>query len=710
MPNKCFSEDDTKEAREFLGKYVPRIEISDNEDIILDKDGVILCKWHEKNGIPQISRTRKVIIGKFRPLRRLELDGETLFEVETTRKFRGNAEEILAQLKREGVIVHKARASDAINALLSGLDLPVEKGHATFGVFKTESGELELCLEPQPRSDSQNRVKIQISRKIHTEATVDHLIAWLRLSEFWHMYELYPVMGLAAIAPFALVLRDAGVLVPYLYHVSPESGLGKTELLRLFTRRLFGNEVLSTDAIKSDYRLADTLDSFGGLIAIEEAENLPWERFSPHLQLAAEQPLQDARGTGSLGMRPYWSRAVLGFSGNCFPTRRKALLVRFIMVEFDRSSLRERRKLENRKRLKNIVKQLKPIGWHLIKAEINTVNTVEKLIERIESHEERIEELYSGNFEDPRRAMIWAVVYEGLQAWQRFAEQMKVNWQAPDYEEFVNEVVTVIEANAFAQVEAPVAQFIAWWHAWKATHTSHVDGVEVIKGHGEIWREYEVMVDGKKINGDVVTRAVLDLYERENRHRGGLAVLTLGDLNKGVEALYGIPASSLPASARISGKKFKVAFVPAEDGVMKEKLTPPQNTSSKVPPPTCTQNYQHQTARNLEKRNNEKSRFHATQSRLRSLQKANGTVEPEKCEGAQKNCGNLSQQELAEKVKSALIKLQKKSIKGVSASEIALEIGNKYQVTRIEDLLKEWYDKGLVYKPEPKSNFWRWVG
>ncbi len=540
------------------------VELGDGEEVVLTDNGVLLRKLrrNKRGGELEVSGMRKVVVGRFRPLRKLELDGESIFEVETTRKFRGNAEEVLAQLKREGIIVHKARASDAINALLSGLELPVERGHATFGVYKTESGELELCLEPQPRSESQARIKKQIGKKVHTEATPGNLAAWFRLREFWHPYELYPVMALAAIAPFALVLKDEGVPVPYLYHLSQESGLGKTELLRLFTRRLFGNEILSTDAIKSDYRLADTLDSFGGLIAIEEAENFAWEKFSPHLQLSAEQPLQDARGTGSLGSRPYWSRAVLGFSGNHFPTKRKALLVRFITVEFDRTALKERRRLENRRRLKNITRRLKPIGWRIVEAEIEAIKTAEELVRRIEKHEERIEETYPGSFEDPRRAGIWAVVYEGLQAWQRLAEQLGVDWRAPSYEGFVNDVVAMIETNAFAQVEAPVAQFITWWRGWKATHE---DGMGNIKGQDKIWREHVIETGEKKVQGDVITRAVLDIYERESRHKGSVAVLTLTDLNKGVEALYNIPLDKLPSSARIGGRKYKVAFIPADD-------------------------------------------------------------------------------------------------------------------------------------------------
>lgn len=128
---------------------------------------------------------------------------------------------------------------------------------------------------------------------------------------------------------------------------------------------------------------------------------------------------------------------MLGFSGNCFSTKRKALLVRFITVEFDRTALKERRKLENRKRLKAVERQLKPIGWPLREAQIEAIKTAEELVRRIEMHEECIEGVYPGSFEVPRRAGIWAVIYEGLQAWQRLTEKLGVDWQASSYHKFV---------------------------------------------------------------------------------------------------------------------------------------------------------------------------------------------------------------------------------------------------------------------------------
>lgn len=63
-------------------------------------------------------------------------------------------------------------------------------------------------------------------------------------------------------------------------------------MLNVFTRHFFGLNLKTADEINSDFRLADALDSFGGLVGVNEAQSLKWDRFSPHLQAAAEQPRQ----------------------------------------------------------------------------------------------------------------------------------------------------------------------------------------------------------------------------------------------------------------------------------------------------------------------------------------------------------------------------------------------------------------------------------
>ena len=546
------------EKSDFGSKYA---EVSDN--------ALKLITETEKKGK---TYTKEVIVVRnFKPTKRIELDGETVFEAKSGRSIRGNIKEILEELSKNGQISNRAAAPDCISSILTGLNIPTIKGHATYGVYP-QGDSLEFCTEPLTRSDSHKKIKREIDKYKDIEITQENFLKWVELTKFWNLYEILPIMGLSAIAPFSFVLRDKGVMVPYIYHLSQDSGLGKSELMRVFTTYLFGHVLLTADGINSPFRLSDSIDSFGGLLGVEEAESFKWERFSPHLQASAEQPQQDSRGTGSLNMRPYFSRAVLGFSGNSFPTRRKALLVRFIVVEFDRTAKTQRRKLSNRKSLKTIERSLKRIGFELVRAELEAVKTAEELVKRIESHAEELEKIYAGDFKDPRRANAWGLIYEGLKVWERLAEKLKVDWQTLSYEEFVAEVINKIEFEAFNQVEPLVANFKAWWQAWKALNTQiKGDGIQ-IKGEGEIWREYTVEFDGREIKGDIISKPVLSLYEKENR---GKISISLMDINKGIGALYGISFADLPKIFRINNKPMKVAFVPDNEPESELKLEKP---------------------------------------------------------------------------------------------------------------------------------------
>lgn len=122
-----------------------------------------------------------------------------------------------------------------------------------------------------------------VEERMDAEATKEQIGKWLEVPEFWDIYELLPAMGMAGIAPFGKVLRSEGKMVPYLFHLSPESGLGKTEVLRIYSNLLFGRTLENSDSIGSQYRLADVFDSFGGLIGVEEGDDFKWRKFSAAL-------------------------------------------------------------------------------------------------------------------------------------------------------------------------------------------------------------------------------------------------------------------------------------------------------------------------------------------------------------------------------------------------------------------------------------------
>jgi hypothetical protein len=537
------------------------------EDVVLNENGngIALVKWAyanpiEHNFLKVIKSERKVVMGQIKPIRKLELDGEDVFEIKTTRSFIGNAEEIQMELKKQGVIVNKSKASDCINALLQGLELPVEKGHATYGIFLNGELKLELCLNPHPRTEIQKQLHRQINRHTTIEASKRDLEAYFNVLSFWHDYEVLPVMSASVLAPLNLALRGRGFMVPNIYNVAEQSGLGKSEVTIIFCTKLFGVSSEPIDSINSPYRFADKLDSGGVLFPISEAENFNWEKWGPHLQHSSESPHQDRRGSGDYQNRLYLSRFGFVFTGNYLNCKRKASLVRLIRVEFDRTKLRER--IEKRSEYVKVKKHLKAIGWRIVEAELERIEwDIDVLLDLIETHASEIESLYKGSFDDPRRATAWGYIYEGLKAWEFFAKQLGCDWKAPSYEEFVSSVVDNIEPETFRSVEAPASQFITWWESWKSLNT--ISGVGP-KGFGEIWDSKNT--DREK--GDVITKSVLALYEKENRYKGPIASISLVDLGKGVASLYGYSNGDIYKERKIAGKTYKTVLIPDKQKIL----------------------------------------------------------------------------------------------------------------------------------------------
>ena len=54
-----------------------------------------------------------------------------------------------------------------------------------------------------------------------------------------------------------------------------------------------------------------------------------------------------------------------------------------------------------------------------------------------------LKKLYKG-FIDPRRATAWAIVYEGLKIWELASKKYELEWRAPPYTDFVEQVIDKI--------------------------------------------------------------------------------------------------------------------------------------------------------------------------------------------------------------------------------------------------------------------------
>jgi len=476
-----------------------------------DSESGSLRLLKQKNDDARLLSCKPIAVGIF-PQKRLEVDGSVLYEFKLRPDYTvcDNLVEICKEAERLGLVYQRSKLQDAISVILNHMDIPTEKGHGAPGVYEN-SDRLMLDFNPKPITTSQAAFWRQIERNAVKELTSEAVSGYLQALSFWHPYEALPIAGLAAISPFAYTLRRRGVLVPLIAHVSPESGLGKTELLRIFSSKLFGINLTTSNAANTDFRLLDLVNACGCLIGIEEAENLPSNQFSPYIKAIAEQEEAGRRGKGDLTIKRYLSRAVLAFSCNYLPIKDKATLIRLIVVNFDERAVAERRLLANRQKLRGLVRDLQSIGWALAELAAEHYKTADTLIECLNCHEEQLEKLCS--FKDPRRARVWAVVYEGLKIWELAARTLGVNWQAPNYEEFARNVVIPNESTQFEDAETILDLFITWFEGYLAS-LPESDGVK--RGEGEIWRYHSwKLTNGEELRGYDVTASIMHLFEKD---------------------------------------------------------------------------------------------------------------------------------------------------------------------------------------------------
>ncbi|RLI74300.1 hypothetical protein DRP04_14825, partial [Archaeoglobales archaeon] len=234
--------DESEEGIELNGA----IKLGENAFIVTRSDWIWL--------VDAKGRGRRVFSPPFEVKAELDVDGMVLYEISTPRRdYRGTASELLKYLREEGIVVYNRVANDVLNALLQFTDKEEIEGHAAIGVYERNNF-FELVLEPFTVTRDQEVVRRWTSEAVKEGIDADKLSKWLEIVNFWHPYELFPCMGLAAMAPFSLVVRRRGRIFPHLFHVSPETGLGKTEMQRIFSERLYGVKEVQSNAIASAFR------------------------------------------------------------------------------------------------------------------------------------------------------------------------------------------------------------------------------------------------------------------------------------------------------------------------------------------------------------------------------------------------------------------------------------------------------------------------
>jgi len=534
-----------------------RGDLSDTTKVVYTEDYQLIRQTERTKNKKKITDKRIIYNGYMKPTSILDVDGNRLFEIDFHEQFIGNMSEMMNFMKTNGGVLCNNGLSDCVNAIVSNVNLPSKKGHATCGVYNDDN-KLTLCLNPYCISDEQKRLDRQVSKAKTEELTKEKLQQYIDIIPKWHPYEILPCMSFSIMAVFGYVLKEQNILVPYLFNSSSESGIGKSLVPKIFSRHLFGILNESMNSVCSDYRLADALDSICGLKTIDEAQKYNWNgRMGEKIKQSAESPLQDKRGSSNRTNQIYFSRLVGYFTGNGFPIKGKSELVRFLRVEFDGKRWIDVTKEEKQKQsseLNSSIQKLSPIGYRLVEYELNDLDyDINELINRIRRNSNDIVKVYNGEFQDVRRSTNWGIVYEGLKAWERICKEYGINWICPTIDEFCNDIIGEIEPVTFESKEMPVDDFLDWLE-------SFIVGSVGDREEDNTWMYHTIEYNGEKYNGIVITSSVLKRYEKATKY---CEIKNMGDLARSVSRYKGIPVSEIydPRRFKLGGRTKKGVFI-----------------------------------------------------------------------------------------------------------------------------------------------------
>jgi DNA polymerase I len=543
-------------------------ENADSETKKINLGNTAYLIYESEGDIAKVTKQKKqdkveyVFKGLFKPVRRLILDGQKVYEVSFGDNYIGTIPEIVNKMKQQGGVLSNFLITDSINAVLSDSDIPTLKGHSTYGVYN-DKDKLYYCTDPFPKTDEQKLICNKVKESISQPISKENLQNYADMLTYWDPYEILPAMSWGIMASFGFVLRKKGLMFQFLWHNSLESDLGKTTIGLIFSTHLWGVPDSSGDSLASAFRVSDTLDSIGGLRVLNEGEKLPWRStVGQILKHSAERSLANKRGKSSGGSDYYFSRAAFIITSNGFPISSGNDLIRIFKIEFNLDRKKERQ--ENRKKSQELSKKLRrlePIGYQLVKNELEDINfSLKELISRCNRYGDQIIDNVNISIKSDRRVTGYGIMYEGLKAWERIFKKYGVNWKAPSIKEFSKDIVEKIESFTFESKILPITEFLFWFENYRDSPTGEIK-------FQKTWDEKEIEITGDKVKGTVVCYPILTEYKRQMKDN---TLSNLGDIARAVSSITSYPIEEIYHPRRfIVGEKTKRAvFLP--DDVFEE--------------------------------------------------------------------------------------------------------------------------------------------
>jgi len=515
-----------------------QFSLSDYQSVTWDPTGMKLVA--ETQG--GVTRWQQVIKGYVKPIAKLNVDGDTFFEYELAdgSRITKRVDELCKILKSKGMVFNQYNAMNVLSAISDGKASIEKVTHATFGVYP-EDGRAVLCDNPVPIKEEQVKAWDQVAEAMDTGCSKDDLLNYVKLTGFWHPFEILANLGLAMIAPFTPILRQNKMLIPYVFAFSPESDTGKTTVAESFSDHLYGIESTSGPALESAYRFAATLDSCCLPITVNEGD-----RINPKLWAAfknsAERWIADKRGTKDLGMLDYHSRAVLFITGNAMPITAPSHIKRSLIIRFDSASILERR--IRSAELDKLIGGLKPIGYYILRTALKKYQTVEQIVSEIRSFETVISGKMK-SWKSSKRPEIWGCVYFGLKMFENAAIELGADWRALSIDEFCEKVVGPIELSSWEMKRTPIEAFKSRFQLYMIEKSRLFkewnDGVVEKRNpaEGVLYRRAVIQFLSQKVDGYWITDPLLD--ELNDKAEDELKITSLKELARQSADLDGLP-------------------------------------------------------------------------------------------------------------------------------------------------------------------------
>jgi len=502
---------------------VPEIKTDKREDIIEipgEDDYIVLGKdviqyVHVKEGSDgEVKETAKsVISGFFRINKRYDIDGFTYFDVSTERRLRVvSMDSLLRLLKSEGKVLKNRMLTDVVGIIASNVK-EVEQGHSAIGIYEKEgNSKLEVCLTPIPITDEQQNIQIELKEAIEYNVKREDIEKYISYMDFFHPYEMLPILGLAVMSPFSLIIKSFHIIVPILYLWGKHRNIGKSRTIQVFSEGFYGVSLASAEKLESDFRFNEIMNSACLSKGFDEGEKINFDKMVV-IREACENPMISSRGRPDLTQIRYYSRLVPFFTGNDVKAKRPETLKRMFIVHFDEYRTENKEYKEKAEQLEDIVNSLNPVGFELMKFTCKVIGTKENLYRLIKKSRDLL--LKVTRFDDITKSWSWGTCYLGLILWHKFCKKYQIHWAVPNPKEFAEKVIQKIERTTWGEVEESATAFRDWFDGWleKRTTWEKDEGgllTKQIKGENEIFK-FDIIQNnkGEEVSGYWITNTVL---------------------------------------------------------------------------------------------------------------------------------------------------------------------------------------------------------